>query len=224
MYSNPNVTNEEKFLKLQPGDQASWQSAWNNLCNDIEKTPDALKTAAKKISDDLNQASKDVLGQVNKLKENKSTEQKTETKQESYADSVVNYGDLFTEAETDTPPAQTDEGSNKTTANAQTSTTNSNTTNGLSETQLTTMNNALTELSKVWAVNTINALANKFYRTSYNLYRDLVNAYQQSGGKFTDQQQQTQNNANNTETPQTAEEVVDSAADSSQPQGQSSNQ
>jgi hypothetical protein len=85
------------------------------------------------------------------------------------------------------------------------------------------MNNALTELSKVWAVNTINALANKFYRTSYNLYRDLVNAYQQSGGKFTDQQQQNQNqnNANNTETPQTAEEVVDNAADASQQQGQS---
>lgn len=229
LYSNPNVTNDEKFLKLQPGDQASWQSAWNNLCNDIEKTPDALKTAAKKISDDLNQASKDVLGQVNKLKENnkQNEQQKTESTstnntttpttnttntatntnannansatppvtKESYVDSV-NYGDLFTEAD-------------------------GTTTGGLSEAQLTTMNNALTELSKVWAVNTINALANKFYRTSYNLYRDLVNAYQQSGGKFTDQQQQTQNNTNNAETPQTAEEVVDSAADASQQQGQS---
>ena len=50
----------------------------------------------------------------------------------------------------------------------------------------------------------LNVLRSKFYRTSYNLYRDIVKAYQQqtaantSNGENSDQNPQTQQNNQNT--------------------------
>lgn len=53
--------------------------------------------------------------------------------------------------------------------------------------QLEAMFTACQDISRAWCSAGINVLNTKFYRTSYNLYRDMVNAYKQTKGNFQDQ-------------------------------------
>lgn len=64
---------------------------------------------------------------------------------------------------------------------------------GLTQAQLQTMVNAVTDISNVWCVGIQNALDKNFYRTSYTLYKDVIAAYKQSNGNNPN----NQNNDNN---------------------------
>jgi hypothetical protein len=70
-------------------------------------------------------------------------------------------------------------------------------TNGLDDAQ-----QALTKLANVYALVVTNTISNKFYKESYSVYRDIVQAYNQEGSPAGDQQASTDNtqpadNANN---------------------------
>jgi hypothetical protein len=68
--------------------------------------------------------------------------------------------------------------------------------------QLEAMFTACQDISRAWGVAGLNAINQTFYRTSYNLYRDMVNAYKQTKGEFQDQANTNNNQPQQPQEPQ----------------------
>jgi hypothetical protein len=201
---NKNMTAEEKavtnwilYSNVNPTNTTTNQLTsdnWTDLIKNISESPKAIKEAIDAISNGFKKAAEDIDKEIKTINDAKPVQ--------DYAyDGDISEYDYYAEANNNqTPPAEKSDN-----AQGQNSCNASQPDGDAKVKKLTTIFNGLTDLSKVFGSSVAKVLNENFYRTCYNLYRDMVTAYQQSNGKFTDQQAETNNTteANNAETPKT---------------------
>lgn len=204
---NKNMTAEEKavtnwilYSNVNPTNTTTNQLTsdnWTDLIKNISESPKAVKEAIDAISNGFKKAAEDIDKEIKTITDAKPV-------QEYAYDGDISEYDYYVEMENadknnQTPPAAEEQKSGNTSAKP-----NAPQDGDAKVKKLTTIFNGLTDLSKVFGSSVAKVLNEKFYRTCYNLYRDMVTAYQQSNGKFTDQQTETNNaEQNNAETPKT---------------------
>lgn len=182
---------------------------WKDLINNIVQAGPALDKILKPSTDDiaktLDKLNKDLKAAQDQQK------QQEQTKTESVEYDVHNP--YFMEAEVDNnsdnnagtsaPPAPQTSDNGKATGQSVNNVDTSGSPGKLTVAQIQTMFNAVQDISGTFSVGITTAMDKKFYRTCYNLYRDMVNAYKQTNGNFQDQTAEDVNNEINEELKET---------------------
>lgn len=196
LYGNPDAQPEQTPTQVTDKD-------FLELCDNILKSEDALKRFSS-ISKELSAAANELKKKADELARNNNNNN-NEVVQHSFVDSVdgnfyaedvktgqtsntnhtgraVSSGNTQQSAQPNTPPPTQSETANKAIEGA----TDANTVQAVYD--------VINKISQVFAVRVTNTLINKFYKDSYNVYRDIVQAYKQESP-----------NNNNQNTPATAE-------------------
>lgn len=140
---------------------------WTDLVSNIVEVGPALTKIGEHMKKDISACLDDVKNRLNAV----------QTKTESYEDDITSYGNPFMEDGDQQPSSDSSSGGNG---------------EKLSEKQLSDMFTAVQDISNVWCVGVQNAMDKRFYRTSYQLYKDVIAAYKQSNGNGEQQPQQQQ--------------------------------
>lgn len=185
LYGNPDAQPEQTPTQVNNKD-------FLELCDNIIKSEQALKTFAG-VSKELSAAATKLKQKADQLASEEKANNNNTKVDESFVDSV---DDNFY-AEADTPPAPQPtqaEKSNKAIEGATDATT------------VQAVYDVINKISQVFAVNVTNTIINKFYKDSYNVYRDIVQAYKQEVPNNNNQNtpataENTENNNAQTETP-----------------------
>ena len=161
--------------------------AWNDLITNITEAGPAMTKIGKHLSDDISKCLDDVKNRLNSVKS---------AQPEKPAESKPSTGSSSADS---TPPAGTGTGGtgNKTATESYVYPSDNMfyVEDGgaqLNEQQLQTIFTAVQDISNVWCVGVASAMDKKFYRTSYQLYKDMIAAFKQSNGENQQQPQQPQ--------------------------------
>lgn len=145
---------------------------FKDLCENITNSTELLKKFSE-VSKQLEAAANEIKKKADEVKANESKPQTTgESYEEDFNDSI------YTEAEqSSTPPPLA--GQKETATNAIKGATDGN--------RIKAVYDVLRKVAAMYATEVTNDIINKFYKNSYNVYRDIVQAYKQEAGSNNNQ-------------------------------------
>jgi hypothetical protein len=196
LYGDPNHQPSNEATKVD-GKQFA------DLCNNITQTTKAL-TEFSKIAKELDSAATALKKHLDSMKDEDTN---NTNKQESYVDDS-NGSTFYAEQDGENNNNSGNNNNNSNNNNGTPPPINDNSTkvnNAISNSNASKSNvkavyDVINRFSQIFATKVTNTIINKFYKDSYNVYRDIVQAYKQEGTKPNNEQPATaepapQNNA-----------------------------